>query len=161
VRPDDEAMDYRQPYAWNNPDNPGDGWLRQFYARTNRSDMSDRSDRSAPLYLMAGVWPGFNDQLVSWAWNPHRDPASIRPRVICRETSRGNTLDLTWRAYLDYLKQWAAGEEGAQIPAPLVQLVTWNDYAETTTLEPTRNYGRKPLEQCREMMEKARAAWRE
>jgi hypothetical protein len=39
--------------------------------------------------------------------------------------------------------------------------VTWNDYAETTTLEPTRDYGTAPLELCRQRLLEARSIWRQ
>ncbi|HEY8241787.1 MAG TPA: hypothetical protein VIH35_10090, partial [Kiritimatiellia bacterium] len=153
VRPDDEAMDYTQLFAWKDPNNAGDHFLRNVY-------------RSAGIkgrpgdYVMAGVWPGFNDQLVSWAWNPEPMNPRIRPRVIVRETRRGNTLDLTWLAYIEYVRRWAAGAPDAQTPAPLIQLITWNDYAETTTLEPTRDYGTVPLELCRQRLMEARSIWK-
>lgn len=150
VRPDDEAMDYRNLYAWRDPNNAGDRWLRSFYRQ---------AASGGAAYLMGGVWPGFNDQLVSWAWNPHGDAANLRPRVMVRESTRGNTLDLTWKAYLDYLRDWAAGRPEARVPAPLVQLVTWNDYAETTTMEPTRDYGTAPLEMCQRHLGEARRIW--
>jgi hypothetical protein len=111
----------------------------------------------APEYLMAGVWPGFNDQLVRWAWNPNNP--DVRPRVICRETTRGNTIDLTWMAYLEYLKKWAEGSPAARVPAPLIQLVTWNDYAEATTVEPARDFRTAPLERCKLHHEEARGLW--
>lgn len=150
VRPDDEVIDYHSPYTWKDPNNCGDRWLRAFY----------RQAAAAPGdYLMGGVWPGFNDHLVSWAWNPRGDDAVLRPRVIARETTRGNTLDLTWRAYLDYLRDWATGQPEAALPAPLLQLVTWNDYAETSTIEPTRDYGTAPLEMCQRYLAEARRLW--
>ena len=80
--------------------------------------------------------------------------------MICRETTRGNTLELTWQAYRDYLEKRAQSAENAAIPAPLIQLVTWNDYAETTTLEPTRDYGTGPLSFCRDRLAEARRIWR-
>jgi len=150
VRPDDQALDYANLYPWADPNNAGDRWLRSFYRAA--------SERNA-TYAMGGVWPGFNDHLVSWAWNPRGDEANLRPRVITRETTRGNTLDLTWRAYLDYLRDWAAGHPEARTPAPLLQLVTWNDYAETTTVEPTRDYGTAPLEMCQRHLAEARRVW--
>lgn len=150
VRPDDEAIDYHSRYTWKDPNNSGDRWLRSFYR--------DSSDGGAK-YLMGGVWPGFNDHLVSWAWNPRGDESSLRPRVIVRETTRGNTLDLTWRTYLDYLRDWAAGLASARAPIPLLQLITWNDYAETTTIEPTRDYGTAPLEMCQRYITEARRLW--
>lgn len=147
VRPDEETINLNSPYCWSDPDNVGEGFLRAWYREAHRGSASCR-------YLMHGAWPGFNNQFVSWAWS--KDPTSphIRPCVICRETSRGNTLDLTWRVYLDYL------EAGGGIPAPLVQVVTWNDYAETTTVEPTRDYGTRPAAQCRAYIAEARRLWR-
>jgi hypothetical protein len=153
VRPDDDAMDYTQMYAWKDPNNAGDQYLRSLYLKAAAA--SHEGD-----YIMGGVWPGFNDQLVSWAWNPNPDNPRIRPRVIVRETRRGNTLDLTWQAYLEYVRLWADGAPEAKTPAPLIQLVTWNDYAETTTVEPTRDYGTIPLELCRHRLLEARAVWK-
>jgi hypothetical protein len=154
VRPDDGTIDFNNPYVWNQPDSAGDGFLRRFFRDAN-------AEGSGVEYIMAGVWPGFNDQLVSWAWNPSPDNPNIRPRVICRETTRGNTLELTWKAYLDYLALGRDGETSARIPAPLIQLVTWNDYAETTTLEPTRDYGSAPLEMCRKFLAEARKIFKQ
>jgi hypothetical protein len=154
VRPDDSAQDYKSKYAWSDPNNVGDDFLRHFYHAPNKADPGID-------YLMAGIWPGFNDQLVSWAWKENPEDPRIRPRVIVRESRRGNTLDLTWQAYLDYVREWSAGSPNARIPAPLIQLVTWNDYAETTTLEPTRDYGTAPLELCRLRLNEARALWRQ
>ena len=152
VQPDDRTIDFTNPYVWSQPDSAGDGFLRQFFRDAN-------AEHTSAEYMMTGVWPGFNDQLVSWAWNPNPDNPRIRPRVICRETTRGNTLELTWKAYLDYLALSQNGETAARIPAPLIQLVTWNDYAETTTLEPTRDYGVAPLELCRKFIAEARKYW--
>ncbi len=153
VQPDPEAVDLSSPYCWKDPDNCGEGFLRKLYAGANAQD-------AGVEYVMHGVWPGFNNQFVSWAWS--RDPKNpnIRPCVIVRETTRGNTLDLTWQVYLDHLRRWAAGDPSARVPAPLVQLVTWNDYAETTTVEPTRDYGTAPLELCRKHLSEARRIWR-
>lgn len=146
VRPDDSAINYDSPYCWQDPDNAGLEFLRSFFEGANRSPHGCR-------YLMHGVWPGFNNQFVSWAWSKNPDDPRIRPCVICRETSAGNTLALTWRVLADYLKR------GGGIPAPLVQLVTWNDYAETTTVEPTRDYGTAPLEMCREYIHLAQSLY--
>jgi hypothetical protein len=152
VQPDEATIDLSKPCCWQQPDNAGDGFLRKFMRECNqRSPSMD--------YIMAGIWPGFNNQFVSWAWSPNPDAPHIRPCVICRETTRGNTLDLTWQAYLDYLQAWANHQPEARLPAPLIQLVTWNDYAETTTLEPTRDYGEAPLDLCRRRLTEARTIW--
>ncbi|MFH0878994.1 MAG: hypothetical protein V2A34_04720 [Lentisphaerota bacterium] len=152
VQPDREAVDLSRPCCWFQPDNAGDGFLRGFYKAVSQSGEE---------YGMAGVWPGFNNQLVSWAWSPDPSNPNIRPCVICRETTRGNTLDLTWKAYLDYLRRWAKSKESAKIPVPLIQLVTWNDYAETTTVEPARDYGTTPLKMCKARLRTARRIWKQ
>jgi len=152
VQPDVETIDLKSPYVWSDPDNIGEGYLRNIYMEANAKDSSCE-------YVMHGVWPGFNNQFVAWAWSKDANSPSIRPCVLVRETSRGNTLERTWRVYLEYLEKWAANDSSARIPAPLIQLVTWNDYAETTTLEPTKDYGRTPLEICRDHLKKARGIW--
>lgn len=152
ILPDDAARVDGDLYPWRDPDNAGDGWLRRFYDEANAAPVK-------PAYLAGGAWPGFNDQLVSWAWNPNPLDPAIRPRVIARETTRGNTLDLTLGVYLDYLARAAQGDPTARVPAPLLQLATWNDYAETSTVEPTRDYGHAPLETCRSFITRARRIW--
>jgi hypothetical protein len=154
VQPDDETIDLGNPHCWSQPDSVGEKFLAKFYDTANAA-------KPGVGYLMHGAWPGFNNQFVSWAWSPDPTSAYIRPCVLCRETTRGNTLDLTWRVYLDYLARWANGDPAARIPAPLIQLVTWNDYAETTTVEPTRDYGTAPLQVCRARLAQARKLWRQ
>lgn len=153
VAPDNDTVDHSTPYCWSDPDNVGEGHLRSIYAAAN-------TEGSSCEYVMHGVWPGFNNQFVSWAWSKDPDNPHIRPSVLVRETSRGNTLELTWQVYIDYLEKWAQNDASAHVPAPLIQLVTWNDYAETTTVEPTKNYGRVPLEMCQKYLEKARELWK-
>lgn len=153
VQPDPETVNLNSPYCWSDPDNVGEEYLKDMYAAANREETMCE-------YIMHGVWPGFNNQFVSWAWAQDPNAPYIRPCTIVRETTRGNTLDLTWRVYIDYLERLAAGNPAARVPAPLIQLVTWNDYAETTTLEPTLDYGRVPLEICRRQLARARELWR-
>lgn len=151
VQPDEPTIDLANPYVWSDPDNAGDFALEQFYRETGT--------REAPVeYAMAGVWPGFNNQLVKWAWAAPECDTELRPDVIARETTRGNTLDLTWQVYLRHLGVWA--EDNRSLAVPLIQLVTWNDYAETTTLEPTRDYGTEPLARCLGNLREAQDIWR-
>jgi len=148
VIPDEET---RQPqgHTWSDPDNCGTQALRRFY---------DAAHASPGLcsYVMHGVWPGFDDQLVSWAWNSKPDDPTIRPRVICRESHAGPALDRTWGEVIDYLQRRRAGDPRARLPAPLIQVVTWNDYAEASTVEPTRDYGHREMETCRRFITMAR-----
>ncbi len=149
IKPDAESVDPEFPDNWTDPDNCGELELRRFYKEANRSDPSCD-------YIMHGVWPGFNSELVAWAWSSDPSNPRIRPRVMCRETRDGSTIERTWQVYLDYLRRHVDGDPKARVPAPMVQLVTWNDYAETTSLEPSREHGRLPLEQCRMFIETAR-----
>jgi len=150
VMPDRNTIDLSSTHTWSDPDSPGTGWLRDFYGDANAAKLD---------YVMGGVWPGFDDQLVTWAWNPEAEKKKLKPRVICRETSLGNTLELTWQVYIDYLSKWKAGDPSCKLPAPLVQLITWNDYAEASALEPTADYGTQPLETCKRFIKEARAIW--
>ncbi|HMP74990.1 MAG TPA: hypothetical protein PKE12_01720 [Kiritimatiellia bacterium] len=153
VKPDADTVQPGEPYCWSDPDNCGAQELRSFCDAANRAPSSE-------FYLMHGVWPEFNNTLVAWAWSKDPTHPHIRPSVICRETRSGSTLDRTWDVYLDYLRRQRKGDPTARVPAPLVQLVTWNDYAETTTLEPSQEYGEAPLERCRARLDEARAIMR-
>jgi hypothetical protein len=97
--------------------------------------------------------PGFNDHLVKWAWAGNPNDPKLRPRVICRETSAGSTLELTWQATADYILRHRAADPSARLPMPMVQIVTWNDWAETTQVEPSRDTGFRELEACKRYSE--------
>lgn len=137
VRPHHVEPDHR----WFRPDDTGAQYIRDFYARCN--------DNPNVRYLCGGVWPGFNDQLVRWAWSGNPDDPNIRPRVICRHSTAGPTLDLTWQATADYLLRHRAGDPACRLPMPMVQIVTWNDWAEATQVEPSQDFGHRDLEVCR------------
>ncbi len=154
-RPEESAMDGGYPWVrplqvepdhrWFSPDDTGADYARQFYAACN--------ENAAVKYLCGGVWPGFNDQFVRWAWSGDPNDARIRPRVICRESTAGSTLELTWQAVVDYGLRHRAGEASARLPLPMVQIVTWNDWAETTQVEPSCDHGYRDLEICRRYSE--------
>jgi hypothetical protein len=139
-------------YPWTDPDDSGADYLNALYAEWNAATRGHR-------YGMAGVWPGFNDTLVTWAWKNPAAQDRARPRVINRETSLGNTYDLTWTAYHDYLRAQARGAAKAALCVPLVQIATWNDYPEATTIEPTRDYGERLLVQTAAAVARSRALW--
>ena len=147
IKPDSDSMVEGSPYEWSDPDNCGFEDLKQMYADAQRSTSCE--------YIVHGAWPGFNTELVSWAWNADTEDSRIRPRVMCRETRSGSTMELIWEVYLDYLERWSAQDPEARIPAPMVQLVTWNDYAETSTIEPSRDFGDRALQQCLQARNKA------
>lgn len=148
VAPDEETIDLAACTSWRDPDNCGEQALAQFYGQ-RRANGGNRQ------YLMGGVWPGFNDTLVRWAWNEPAQHGRVRPRVICRHTRAGSTLERTWAAYLNALRQRISRPQEDWLPIPLVQLITWNDYAEDSALEPTLDDGFHPLELCLRMRREA------
>lgn len=134
---------------WLDPDDAGDIELKNFYTSSQLNpDIK---------YLIGGVWPGFNDQLVKWAWNNQTVDPMIRPRLICRETTRGNTLELTWQVTLDYLHAYWQGSQQSLLPMPIIQLITWNDWAESTQIEPDKETGFQALSTCSEFIKKIKS----
>lgn len=148
VRPDDNATDHASLYPWPDPDNTGAAFADRLYGQWSEPQFGHR-------YGMGGVWPGFNDTLVTWAWKDPSNHARARPRVIAREAQFGNTYERLWETYLNCLR------DPARLPLPLVQIVTWNDWAETTTIEPSREFGRKYVEMTRRFVSQAEDIWRE
>jgi hypothetical protein len=49
----------------------------------------------------------------------------------------------------------------AGVKLPLVQIVTWNDHAESTAIEPTREFGTRYLEKTRRQIMESKRLWRE
>lgn len=146
VAPDSNGAASKNPdYPWPDPGDAGANRAARAYATWARS---------GDLYGMAGVWPGFNDSLVTWAWHCPTGNGRRRPRVIAPETAEGCTYDLLWDAYHRALT--TAG--GAKLP--LVQIVTWNDHAESTAIEPTREFGTRYLEKTRRHILESRRLWR-
>lgn len=146
-------------YLWVAPDAPGTTpdypWPDPGDAGAVRAALAYEDwSQSADLYGMAGVWPGFNDSLVTWAWHCPTGQGRRRPRVISAETPAGCTYDLLWRAYLRALDK----ATGAKLP--LVQIVTWNDHAESTAIEPTREFGSRYLDKTRQHADEARLRWK-
>lgn len=102
-------------YVWINPGKKGwkaDGsaWgkdhLEDFYKRMK--------DKYPEKILVAGAWPGFNDDRASWGLNRHMD------------TRCGKTLEETLRI---------AEDHSGPNPTPFLMVQTWNDYEEGTALE--------------------------
>jgi len=150
-------------YLWVGPDRQDRRGDQSMYAWPDPSDIGaarasavyENWRRQSRLYGMAGVWPGFNDSLVTWAWSCPSGGGRRRPRVIATETECGCTYDLMWAAYLQELSK------GSGAHLPLVQIVTWNDYAETTSIEPTREFGGRFLEKTLTNVREARRLWGE
>jgi len=147
VAPDENGPDGH----WREPDSCGERSLEALYAAA-------AADPNVK-YLVGGVWPGFNDQLVRWAWNGTPGDHRLRPRVICQDSTKGNALDLTWDVTADYIMRSRTGADNASKPMPIVQIVTWNDWAEDTSVEPDMRSGFKDLETCRRRI-RALKTWR-
>jgi len=77
-------------------------------------------------FFMDAVWPGFDSRGV-WGWAG--GPARI-------ERANGLTYQFEW-------------EQAIMNDAPLVQIVTWNDWPEGTIVEPSVEFGFKYLEMTR------------
>jgi len=81
-------------------------------------------------YWVGGVYPGFNDTGV-WGWGNG-------PRITER---RGTELyEKTWKAALTH-------------DPDAIQIATWNDFEEGTTIEPAREYGFTYLDRTEQFVE--------
>lgn len=146
VEPNEASTDYDSIYPWRDPEDIGDHRAQRRYA-----DWSE--PRYGYGYSMAGVWPGFDDSLVAWAWKPPRLHDRVRPRIMARHNSQGSCYKQLWETYL------AALADPGVIPLPIVQIVTWNDWAEATEIEPSVDHGREALRVTRNYIELARTRW--
>ena len=157
IWPHADRQNVRSAYCWVGPDRTEDNglWLHCDGAGVKHIENFYR-DCAANVtsidYIIGGVWPGFDDTLVRWAWDDGMDPHNLRPRIICRNTTRGNTLELTWRAVAEYIS--IQRESLYKLPPmPIVQVVTWNDWAEASAVEPDMESGYKNLKICRKYIE--------
>ncbi len=146
VEPDEHTIDYQSPTPWRDPDNCGKNLARSRYRL-----WSQASPKHA--YGVAGVWPGFDDTLVAWAWKPQAQHDRVRPRVISRHNTEGSCYRQLWETYLDALADQDV------LPLPIVQIVTWNDWAETTQIEPSADHGNQALHLTRQYLNMAQHHW--
>ena len=147
----DRCKGGKAAFCWVHPDKTRDNgmWLDNdssgsTYCHNYYKDCADNEDIQ---YVVGAVWPGFNDTLVRWAWDDGLNKDHLRPRIIPANTSLGNTLELTWQEVYDYL---LAEKNGGleYTPMPIVQIVTWNDWAESTAIEPDVETGYSNLKIC-------------
>jgi hypothetical protein len=130
--------------AWFDNEGSGAEFCSSFYQECGKNPEIE--------YIIGGVWPGFNDSLVRWAWDDGMCKDNMRPRIICRNTQLGNTLELTWQEAVKYISQQQSNPEQLP-PMPIIQLVTWNDWAESTSIEPDMESGYKNLEICKKYID--------
>ena len=92
--------------------------------------------------MMGMVYPGFDDANVPPFWN------GGTARYIQREVDAGTTMNLTWDKVKSYTPKRLGGVN--KVEMPWVQIITWNDWPEGTSIEPASDasYGFAPLETC-------------
>lgn len=119
-------------------------WGQQYF---NDMDwiMARQSDMGVPpqsinLLKMGNVYPGFDDLNVPPFWNGGQN------RYILRDMDQGTTMNLTWEQQISYTPQRLGGPD--TVTNPWVQIVTWNDWPEGTSIEPATesSYGYSALE---------------
>ncbi len=93
--------------------------LRRFYRRAQAECLAGRTS-----LVWGGAWPGFDD---------HRGRAWGEDLARCIPREDGRTFRRTWQTALE-----------AQVPAILI--ATWNDWVESSSLEPSVEYGYRDLE---------------
>lgn len=88
---------------------------------------------------MGGVYPGFDDKNVPETWNGGVS------RYLKRTVEDGDTFSLTWQMQVDYTPLRLSGE--TPVENPWVQITTWNDWPEGTSVEPATSdtYGYSAL----------------
>ncbi|MEM6503867.1 MAG: hypothetical protein AAF711_00220 [Planctomycetota bacterium] len=147
VEPDESTVDHTSPYPWQDPGNCGAERAGKRYLEWSASHYGLR-------YGVAGVWPGFDDTLVAWAWKPEAQHGRVRPRIIARENEGGACYGQLWEAYVSALSNPIV------LPLPIVQIVTWNDWAESTQIEPSVDHRDDTVRMTRHYLEIARHQWR-
>lgn len=98
--------------------------------------------------LLGSVYPGFDDVNVPAFWNGGTN------RYIHRDVNDGETLSLLWQRHIDYVPFRLGGTD--EVDNPWIQIVTWNDWPEGTSIEPATQdtYGYRPLITCHDRIPK-------
>lgn len=98
--------------------------------------------------LLGSVYPGFDDANVPTFWNGGTN------RYILRDVNDGETMSLLWQRHIDYVPFRLGGLD--EVDNPWIQIVTWNDWPEGTSIEPAteETYGYRPLITCHDRITK-------
>ena len=88
------------------------------------------------LFSVGCVYPGFDDGKVPVEWN-----GGVRRQILryidgASGQSSTSTYTLTWEHALSYVPERYGG--GTSVTMPWLQIVTWNDFPEGTTIEPNK-----------------------
>ncbi len=130
----------------NNPANTvtwGQSYFNDFdWIMARQEDFGLADPTNVNTVKMGAVYPGFNDENVPDFW------AGGTPRYIQRNVDDGITLELTWGMQQTYTPLRLGGDNAVE--NPWVQIITWNDWPEGTSIEPATDatYGYAPLVIC-------------
>lgn len=128
-----------------NTQNWGEGYLNDFDWRMSRQSSDFGISSSSINYLkMGSIYPGFDDMNVPEFWN------NGVYRYFFREVDDGETILLTWEKQISYVPLRQGGTD--IVENPWLQITTWNDWPEGTSVEPASSstYGYLPLERIHE-----------
>jgi hypothetical protein len=117
-------------YAWVQPDGAtwaedGSDWGRSYLENDFYGRIS--SFFNSKTITMGGVWPGFDDRYVNW-YGPQPIPYG----------QKGNRW-MDRQGVGVFNGTWALANEGFEHtpPVKLIQVITWNDWNEGTSIEPS------------------------
>lgn len=125
----------------NENSNWGESYFNDFEWIVSRQSSFGLSDPLNENKVMMGMaYPGFDDGNVPSFWNGGNH------RLIKRDVTAGETMSLTWDRQINYVVNGTGGTSAVE--NPWIQLITWNDWPEGTSIEPgsTDTYGFKPLQ---------------
>lgn len=128
----------------NNTTDWGETYFNDFLWITARQEEFGLTNiRNANLLKMGGVYPGFNDSNVPSFWN------GGTTRYFARHVTDGETMELTWNKQINFTPLQLGGD--IAIDNPWVQIITWNDFPEGTSIEPAlaSQYSFTALQTCR------------
>ena len=113
----------------NNTANWGEQYFQDFdWVMARQLDFGLMNPASVNEVKMGSAYPGFNDQNVPAFWNGGTN------RYFHRTVDDGETMALTWQKQIDYTPKRLGGVDCVE--NAWVQLVTWNDWPEGTSIEP-------------------------
>lgn len=127
-----------------NTQNWGQSYFADFNWISARQSEKGVAPQDVNLAKMGGVYPGFDDGNVPAFWNGGTN------RYILRDVDDGETMTLTWEKQISYTPSQGSGLDSVE--NLWVQIATWNDWPEGTSIEPASaaTYGYRALETCRE-----------
>jgi hypothetical protein len=130
-------------YVSNTSKDWGSGYYNDFDWVMARQKTYLGANASLNYIAVGGVWPGFDDKNVPYSWN------GGDRRLINRNVRSGRVSELSWEYILNYSPLRLGGE--ISVAMPWVQVITWNDWPEGTSIEPATSttYGNVDYIICR------------